>query len=138
MKKVTRFGVSVPSKLIQEFDDIIDKERYKNRSKAITELIRGKVSESEFMKGAHKMIGTITYLYNPITRSVSGKIEMSLQSTKATIITNSITPYEGKMLGVLTCKGDWFDIKDTYIQINSIKGIEYCKASFANPNIESF
>ncbi|MBN1786598.1 MAG: nickel-responsive transcriptional regulator NikR, partial [Candidatus Methanofastidiosa archaeon] len=70
MEKVTRFGVSVPSRLIEEFDSIIQKEKHKNRSKAITELIRSKVSESEFFKGSHKMIGTITYLYDPKVRSV--------------------------------------------------------------------
>ncbi|HOP09125.1 MAG TPA: ribbon-helix-helix protein, CopG family [Candidatus Methanofastidiosa archaeon] len=136
MQKVTRFGVSVPSKLIKEFDEIIDEEKYKNRSKAITELIRSKVSESEFTKGSHDLIGTITYLYDPTTRSVNGKIEMAVIESKANILSNATTPYRSKMMGVLACYGNWFDIKETYIKINSIKGMEYCKASFANPSIE--
>jgi len=136
MQKVTRFGVSVPTNLIKEFDDIIEKEKYKNRSKAITELIRSKVSESEFSKGSHDLIGTITYLYDPKIRSVNGKLELDILESKANIISNSTTPYMKKMLGVLTCSGNWFDIKETYIKIKSIKGMEYCKASFANPTIK--
>jgi CopG family nickel-responsive transcriptional regulator len=136
MQKVTRFGVSVPSTLIKEFDEIIEEEKYKNRSKAITELIRSKVSESEFAKGSHDLIGTITYLYDPAIRSVIGKIEMTVLDSKAEILSNSTVPYKAKMMGVLSCSGNWFDIKETYIRINSIKGIEYCKASFANPTID--
>lgn len=56
--------------------------------------------------------------------------------SKAEVISNTTTPYKTKILGTLLCSGNWFDIKDTYIKINSIKGMEYCKASFANPSIE--
>ena len=136
MQRVTRFGVSVPTSLIKKFDEIIEIEKYKNRSKAISELIRTKVSESEFFKGSHYLIGSITYLYNPETRSTTKKIEEIMLNSKAKIISNNISPTKGKkIIGVITCSGDWFDIKDTYRCINTTKGVEYCNTSFVNPEI---
>ncbi|RZN45767.1 hypothetical protein EF808_06325 [archaeon] len=137
MQRVTRFGVSVPTTLMKKFDDIIESERYKNRSKAISELIRSKVSESEFMKGSHFLIGTITYLYDPTVHSVLKQLHDATVSSKATVhASTSVPAKENKVLGVLTCEGDWFDIKETYQRINRTKGVEYCKASFVNPTIE--
>ncbi len=136
MQRVTRFGVSIPTSLIQQFDNIIEKEKYKNRSKAISELIRAKVSETEFMKGSHSLIGTITYLYDPTIYSVLNKIQDALYESKANVISNTICSTKNdKILGVLTCSGDWFDIKDTYRRINTTKGVVYCNTSFANPAI---
>ncbi len=137
MQRVTRFGVSIPTKLITQFDEIIERERYKNRSKAIAELIRGKVSETEFFKGSHYLIGTITYLYDPTVRSVCAKLQETLHASSADIISNTtVATQNNRMLGVATCSGDWFDIKDTYRKITSTKGVQYCNSSFANPYIE--
>lgn len=137
MQRVTRFGVSIPTKLIAQFDEIIERERYKNRSKAIAELIRSKVSETEFFKGSHYLIGTITYLYDPSVRSVYTKIQGALRESKAETVSNTTLPTQNdKMIGVAICAGDWFDIKDTYRKINSAKGVLYCNSSFANPYIE--
>lgn len=137
MQKVTRFGVSVPTKLIKQFDEVIDRERYKNRSKAITELIRSKVSETEFFKGSHVLIGTITYLFDPSVRSVCARLQEVTATSKAHIISTTTTATQNeKMLGVIICSGDWFDIKDTYRLVNTAKGVIYCNTSFANPFIE--
>lgn len=136
MQRVTRFGVSVPVSLIKKFDQVIEIEKYKNRSKAITELIRSKVSESEFLSGSHFLVGTITYLYDPTTRSTVARIEDAIISSKATIVSNSTVPTRNsKVMGVLICCGDWFDVKDTYRKMNTTKGVEYCNTSFVNPEI---
>jgi CopG family nickel-responsive transcriptional regulator len=137
MQRVTRFGVSIPTKLITQFDEIIERERYKNRSKAIAELIRSKVSETEFFKGSHHLVGTITFLYDPSVRSVYGKLQETLRESNASVISNTaVETQNDKMLGVAICAGDWFDIKDTYRKINASKGVLYCNSSFANPFIE--
>ncbi|MHC1604642.1 MAG: CopG family ribbon-helix-helix protein [Candidatus Methanofastidiosia archaeon] len=137
MQKVTRFGVSVPTNLLKLFDEIIAEEKHRNRSKAIAALIRAKVSETEFTRGSYYLIGTITYLYNSSVTSVPTKIQDAILESKANVISNTHhIAKDGKVLGVFTCSGNWFDIKETFRTINSTKGVEFCKASFVNPKIE--
>ncbi|HID25819.1 MAG TPA: ribbon-helix-helix protein, CopG family [Thermoplasmata archaeon] len=40
MEKVVRFGVSLEPKLLEKFDDLIEKKGYANRSEAIRDLIQ--------------------------------------------------------------------------------------------------
>lgn len=40
MENVTRFGISLPMDVLKEYDEIIKKKGYSNRSKAIQDLVR--------------------------------------------------------------------------------------------------
>ena len=51
MEKITRFGVSMNSKLLEKFDDYIQRKGYTNRSEAIRDIIRDHFVSQEWIQG---------------------------------------------------------------------------------------
>jgi CopG family nickel-responsive transcriptional regulator len=66
MKKeiAARFTVSLPPALLNQFDKVIGKKGYDNRSLAITDLIRAELIEHQQRTDAGEIAGTITLVYD--------------------------------------------------------------------------
>ena len=58
-----RFGVSLDEKLLEKFDDHIEKKQYDNRSEAIRDLIREALVHEQWHKNEHGA-GTISLVYD--------------------------------------------------------------------------
>jgi len=63
MKELVRFGVSLDSDLLDNFDDLITRKGYTNRSEAIRDLIRDNLVEREW-DANKETVGTITIVYD--------------------------------------------------------------------------
>ena len=65
MASLARFGVSIEEPLLHEFDRLIAKKGYSNRSDAIRALIRAMLFETKTEENPDlEVIGTITLVYN--------------------------------------------------------------------------
>ena len=64
MEDLVRFGVSIDSKLLKQFDKYIKEKGSVNRSEAIRDLIRNNLVEKEWKVGTEETVGTITLIYN--------------------------------------------------------------------------
>lgn len=71
MSDLTRFGISIDSRLLKLFDDLISEKGYVNRSEAIRDLIRKALVDEQADKEEEEIIGTITLVYNHHTRELS-------------------------------------------------------------------
>jgi len=56
MDDVVRFGVSMDSRLLKQFDKYINQKGYANRSEAIRDLIRNNLVEEEWKAGKGKQL----------------------------------------------------------------------------------
>ncbi|MGE5189857.1 MAG: nickel-responsive transcriptional regulator NikR [Gemmatimonadota bacterium] len=74
MGEVTRFGVSLDEKLLRQFDRLIVRKGYANRSEAIRDLIRETLVREQWELGAEDAVGTITLVYDHDTRDLSDKL----------------------------------------------------------------
>lgn len=61
---LTRFGVSIDSRLLERFDKAIRQRGYNNRSEAFRDLIRDSFVREDTDKGTALMVGTVTIIYN--------------------------------------------------------------------------
>jgi CopG family nickel-responsive transcriptional regulator len=61
---VDRFSVSIPPKLLSEFDEMAHETGYKNRSLAIADMMRSRLVEHRQKFGAEEIAGTITLVYD--------------------------------------------------------------------------
>ncbi|MCP5007200.1 MAG: nickel-responsive transcriptional regulator NikR, partial [Planctomycetes bacterium] len=64
MKDIVRFGVSIDSRLLKQFDRYITAKGYENRSEAIRDLIRNNLVDNEWKTGTGETVGAITLIYN--------------------------------------------------------------------------
>ncbi len=74
MGEVTRFGVSLDEKLLRQFDRLILRKGYANRSEAIRDLIREALVREQWELGTAEAVGTITLVYDHHTRDLADKL----------------------------------------------------------------
>ena len=74
MSDVTRFGVSLDENLLVQFDRIIARKGYTNRSEAIRDLIRESLVREQWELGTDQVVGTLTLVYNHNVRDLSDKL----------------------------------------------------------------
>ena len=74
MGEVTRFGVSLDEKLLRQFDRLIVRKGYANRSEALRDLIRESLVRDQWELGTEEAVGTITLVYDHDTRDLADKL----------------------------------------------------------------
>ncbi len=106
MTTISRFGVSIESKLLESFDKLIDKKGYTNRSEAIRDLIREQLVENEWQEGNQDTVGAITLVYSHEQRELHDKLT-ELQHQKYHFIVSNLHIHLDKhnCLEVLVVKG---------------------------------
>lgn len=57
MEKVTRFGISLPVDVLKKYDEIIKRNGYSNRSKAILDLIREYIKTETVVEKKNYVLG---------------------------------------------------------------------------------
>ncbi|MBD3388796.1 MAG: nickel-responsive transcriptional regulator NikR [Candidatus Altiarchaeales archaeon] len=127
--RVTRFGVSLPGKLVERFDRLIEDLGYSNRSKAIADAVREFITQKR-PRSNGKATGTISYLYDHHVSDVNKKLvelqhkhETSIKSTMHSHITHA------ECVEVLIVEGEAVKIRELYGGLSAIRGVENCKLS---------
>jgi CopG family nickel-responsive transcriptional regulator len=64
MDDLIRFGVSLPKKLLDDFDKDNEKRGYANRSEAIRDLIRNRLVEAEWEDGVGESAAAVVLVYD--------------------------------------------------------------------------
>ena len=127
VERVTRFGVSLPTSLIEKFDTLIAELGYTKRSKAIADAITEFINQKRVSENC-KIIGTISYIYGHHVSDVNKKLvelqhkhEKNIKSTMHSHITHS------ECVEVLIVNGTAKEIQILYGRLSAIRGVENCK-----------
>jgi CopG family nickel-responsive transcriptional regulator len=64
MAQLERIGVSLDKQLLEEFDALIARQGYQNRSEAIRDLVRRRISRQQLENPDAKAIGAIFLVYD--------------------------------------------------------------------------
>ena len=71
MEKVTRFGVSIDTKLLRRFDKLLKKMGYKSRSEAFRDLIRERLVSEEWKAEKKETVGILALVFSHDTRELT-------------------------------------------------------------------
>jgi len=125
MGKLKRFGVSMDSSLLKKFDDFIKKQKYKNRSEAIRDIIREKFVEEEWEKG-EEVVGCIVIVYEHDVPNIVDKIiDIQHKFSENIISTQHIHMDEENCIEIVAVKGRVEKIKELYFNLKALKGVKY-------------
>jgi CopG family nickel-responsive transcriptional regulator len=125
MGKLKRFGVSMDSFLLKKFDDFIKKQKYKNRSEAIRDIIREKFVEEEWEKG-EEVVGCIVIVYEHDVPNIVDKIiDIQHKFSENIISTQHIHMDEENCIEIVAVKGRVEKIKELYFNLKALKGVKY-------------
>jgi CopG family transcriptional regulator, nickel-responsive regulator len=87
-EKTIRFGVSIPSRLLRQFDRLVEEKKFGNRSEAIRDLIRQFLVEEEW-ESDEETIGTVTLVFNHHVGDLSEELN-SIQHEMVDAIVSSL------------------------------------------------
>jgi len=128
MEKITRFGVSMNTELLQMFDKYIDKKGYTNRSEAIRDIIREHLVTQEWLNGNTVTIGVITLVYGHESGEINERlIESQHNHCKNIISSIHIHLDKHNCLEVLVIKGMPRKIQQIADHLISYKGVKHGK-----------
>lgn len=126
MKKIKRFGVSIESRLLEQFDSYIAVNDYENRSEAIRDLIRSQLVEEEWAKTNEDVAGAIVIVYDHHKREVVDKL-LDIQHDFHEFIISSqhIHLDHDNCLEIIVVRGKMVQVNDLAAKLKSIKGVKH-------------
>ena len=74
MSDLSRIGVAIATDLLGEFDALIDKRGYTNRSEAFRDLIRAELVRESSSRPAGRVVGSLTVVYDHHVRLLEEKL----------------------------------------------------------------
>jgi len=126
VSSVTRFGVSLDENLLAQFDRIIARKGYTNRSEAIRDLIRNSLVREQWELGADQVVGTLTLVYNHNVRDLSDKLtDLQHAHYKAIVSTLHIHLDPHHCLEVLVLRGNAKELKSIADRLIGTRGVQH-------------
>jgi CopG family nickel-responsive transcriptional regulator len=132
MSELARTGVSLEEDLLQEFDRLITKRGYKNRSEAFRDLIREALL-SETVHSNKPVVGTLTLVYDHHTPNLSEKLTEAQHSAGASVLAATHVHLDHHYcLEVVIMKGKSKDLQELADRMLALRGVELGKLVLTN------
>jgi len=130
MTKIIRVGVTFPPDLLKDFDKILSKIGYENRSKAIQDAVRMFVSEKKWLqeeKGAQA--GVLMMLYDHEVKGLESTLT-DVQHHHAHIICSTMHIHlsERDCLEAIAVKGDAVEVRRLSDELAAKRGVKMLRA----------
>jgi len=128
---IIRFGVSLEKGLLDNFDDLIRRRKYTNRSEAIRDLIRQELLKRD-LEEDREVAGAITFIYDHHQRDLLNKI-IDLQHDHQETIQSSqhIHLDHHNCLEIVAVKGMSGDISRLADNIKALRGVKHGSLSLS-------
>lgn len=134
--KITRFGISIEPELLKQFDKIIIKEGYTNRSEKIRDLIRKNLIDNEIKNPDSKAVGTLTIIYDHHTGNLTNKLlNLQHEHNNEILTTTHVHIDHQNCLEVIVLKGKIGNIQKLTNNIIALKGIKNGKLVITKSSI---
>jgi CopG family nickel-responsive transcriptional regulator len=124
-----RISISLPEKLLKEFDRILEEKGYASRSEGIRNALRGYMLEHRFLSGVEgEIAGTITMVYDHEEPKVLQKLT-DFQHRFSDIIDSSLHIHldERHCLEVIVVRGESGKIITLVNRLSSTRGVKHTK-----------
>ncbi len=128
MADLTRFGISIEARLLEQFDRLIEHKGYSNRSEAIRDLIRGTLVEQEWSDLRRETVATVTLVYDHHTRDLADKLTEHQHSHHQEIISTLHVHLDAHhCLEVVVIKGRADRVRRIADELIGTKGVKHGK-----------
>jgi CopG family transcriptional regulator, nickel-responsive regulator len=137
MADLVRFGVSIPSDLLEKFDGLISGKGYTNRSEAIRDLIRDRLVEDQWSESGHEVVGTATIVYNHEQSDLAQKLT-EIQHRQHNLIVTAVHVHldAHNCLEVLIMRGAADVVKKVGELLISTRGVKHGKITMTTTGKE--
>jgi CopG family nickel-responsive transcriptional regulator len=129
MTKIIRVGVTFPPDLLKDFDKLIRKMNYQNRSKAVQDAVRMFISEKKWLHEEEgTQAGVIMLLYNHEVRGLEDALT-HVQHHHANIICSTMHIHlsERDCLEAIAVRGDASEVRKLGDKLAAKRGVKILK-----------
>ncbi len=125
MEQIERIGVSLDKNLLLMFDKLIAKQGYQNRSQAIRDLIRRRLSSDQLQDPKAEAVGAVFLVYNHNSTKLMQKLT-ELQHSHLLHAISSLHVHldEHDCLEVIVLRGQVGEINKMADTLLSMKGVK--------------
>ncbi|MEM2130368.1 MAG: nickel-responsive transcriptional regulator NikR [Candidatus Bathyarchaeia archaeon] len=132
---VIRFSVSLPPKLVKEFDEVWKEKGYDNRSRATHDAFRNFISEHKWAFSlTEEVAGVIVIVYYLDKPSLLNRI-VEVQHSFECIISSTMHIHltRNKCLEIIAVKGKAKDVRELSEKLSTLKGVKETKIAITIP-----
>ncbi|WP_456396433.1 nickel-responsive transcriptional regulator NikR [Desulfurobacterium sp.] len=127
MAGIVRFGISIDGKLLERFDEYIEKKGYVSRSEAVRDLIRNALIE-ESVGEDKEVFGTITIVFDHHQKELEDKLtDIEHEHLENIISSLHVHIDHNHCMETIVVKGKASEIKELADRIISQKGVKHGK-----------
>ena len=125
MSDIVRFGISLENELLDNFDNLIKRRKYTNRSEAIRDLIRQELLKKDLEEN-REVAGAITFIYDHHQRNLLNKI-IDVQHDYQDIIQSSQHLHldHHNCLEIVAVKGNSKQVNKLSDTLKAVKGVKH-------------
>ena len=125
MSQIERVGVSVDKKLLSMFDQLIARQGYSNRSEAIRDLIRSRLSEEQLAEPTIQAVAGVFLVYDHHSTKLSQKLVGLQHSHLLQVIASTHVHLDQEnCLEVIILKGKVEEIEKLANSMTCLKGVK--------------
>jgi CopG family transcriptional regulator, nickel-responsive regulator len=122
---IVRFSVSLDGDLVEKFDRKIKAERCPTRSKAVGDLIRSALVQTEWQT-AGEVAGAIVLVYDHHERDIVGRLtDVQHDCHDAIISTQHIHLDHDNCLEIIAVRGESREIEGILKRLKAVKGLKH-------------
>jgi CopG family nickel-responsive transcriptional regulator len=137
MSDLSRIGVAIDAALLEQFDQLIAKRGYTNRSEAFRDLIRDQLIEKAAEVPDSIVVGTVTLVYNHHVRLLSERLnEMQHQTFHNVLSTLHVHLDHDNCLEVMVLKGKASAVRKIADALISTKGVKHGRLTITTTGAE--
>lgn len=128
-EKVARVSVTLPPELLEDFDEVIRKMGYENRSKAVQDAVRLFISERRWLQEEKgPQAGILMLLYDHEVRGLEDALT-DVQHNYSNVISSTMHIHltERDCLEAIAVKGDASEIRKLSDELSSKRGVKLLK-----------
>lgn len=134
MSKLSRFGVSMDQELLRDFDGLISRKGYPNRSEAIRDIVRNAIMAEETARPDSAGTGTISIVFDHHRAKLSDRLTRIQHDSKLHIYSTTHIHLDRDLcLETIVVKGRLGDIRSFGDQIAALKGVLHAKTFLFSP-----
>jgi CopG family transcriptional regulator, nickel-responsive regulator len=128
MKELVRFGISMEDELLHQFDHLIARKGYSNRSEAIRDIVRDKLVEETVEEPSAVTVGALVYIYDHHKRDLEKSLSNLQHEYFENIISTSHVHIDhDHCMEVVLLKGKAAVLKAIASKLLSMKGVQHGK-----------
>ncbi|AQQ72187.1 Putative nickel-responsive regulator [Limihaloglobus sulfuriphilus] len=135
MSRIERIGVSIEQELLSAFDELIAEEGCPNRSEAVRDMIRLRLSQRQLLEPQRECVAAVTLMYDHHEAKLTQKlIDIQHNHLLDVIATTHVHIDHDNCLEVIIMKGKAADIEKLGKKIASLKGVKLSRVNVMATN----